>query len=107
MNAVAMALASAALLGVVSTYSWSNVLDKGKLNGKPFRALHTVLLVLPAFLTASSFASELLEQKHQKEEQQEQQQLQEELQEQWGIAGRASAQVAHAAKRELEHLLRP
>jgi hypothetical protein len=33
---VAMALASAALLGIVSTFSWSNVLSAGKYKGNEY-----------------------------------------------------------------------
>lgn len=74
----AMALASAALLGVVSTFSWSNVLNEGKLKG-------------------------LLEEKHQRQElEQQQEELQDEGQ--WSAA---TGQLANAARRELESLLRP
>ena len=103
----AMALASAALLGVISTFSWSNVLNEGKLKG----SLSCVLISsgqweLSRCTSSVLSASELLEQKHQK---QAQEQRQEEGQEggQWGIAGKAAAEVANASRRELESLLRP
>ena len=44
----AMALASAALLGIVSTFSWANVLNAGKLKGEELLNLHKLLLCTPS-----------------------------------------------------------
>lgn len=77
----AMALASAALLGIVSTFSWSNVLSAGKYK-------------------------ELMEQKH---ERQERERTQEDPQEasQWDLSGSGATEVAAVARKEFEGLIKP
>lgn len=76
-----MALASAALLGVVSTFSWSNVLSAGKYK-------------------------ELMEQKHEREERDKTQEDSQEAS-QWGLGGSGATEVAAVAKREFEGLFKP
>lgn len=76
----AMALASAALLGVVSTFSWSNVLSAGKYQ-------------------------ELMDQKHLREEKENTQE--DALQAgQWELSGAGANEVAAVARREFEGLFK-